>query len=128
MRYYLNTQYADESYQPLRLGTLRGAYYLLAGGLMASTVFFLIEIFTYRIRNKRLQKRQHNDRQPNKRKPAEQRIRKKHACAEESGEWQQRERRRLQRKRQKQFQQMQNSIAPKFRKSVLIEPSNVYLP
>lgn len=128
MKYYLNPQYIDESYQPIHLGTLRGAFYLLAGGLMASTVVFLIELFTYRIRNKQMQRRQHNDRQLNKRKLAEQRIRKRHTCAEESVEWQQRERRRLQRKRQKQFQHMQNSIKPKFQKSALIEPSNVYLP
>lgn len=122
MKYYLETQRPDEYYEPLRIGTLRGAFFLLAVGLLASTIVFIFEVFCYRIKNKQ---------QPWI--PRHKLIQKGHRRNverindHEIRKIQQRERYRLKQKRERQYQQMRQSIAPKFGKPVQISPS-VYLP
>lgn len=120
MRYYLNPQQSDDDYQPLRINTLKGAFYLLAVGLIASFIVFLAELWIYRMQSKRqpglMRWDTRLDKWNRKNRHSRQQL------------LQQRERRRLERKREKQFQQMQRTITPKFKKSSLPNPFGVYLP
>lgn len=122
MKYYLETQRPDGDYQPLRIGTFRSAFFLLAIGLLASTIVFIFEVICYRINSKQRQWiPRHELIQKGHRRHVE-RINEHEIC-----KIQQRERYRLEQKRERQYQQMRQSIAPKFGKPVQISPS-VYLP
>lgn len=122
MKYYLETQRPDEDYQPLQIGTLRSAFFLLAVGLLVSTIVFIFEVLCYRNKSKQQQWiPRHKLIQKGHRRHVER------MNEHEIREIQQRERYRLKQKRERQYQQMRQSIAPKFGKPVQISPS-VYLP